>query len=154
MRGDRRGIVLPAVLATIVALGLLASLALFDAVLEWRVAGLAEDQVLARAALLEAIDGAASPPDLAALCLRPPLAPQSGSGTAAAGGSWRVRWHHLGGGLVRAELEGRGRMGSRARAIALVVPDSGDRSSGGYGCPAATRLLPAGPGWLEGHPEG
>ncbi len=154
MRGARRGIILPVVLAAIVALGLLASLALFDAVQEWRVAGFADDQLLARAALLEAIDATASPPDLPGLCVRPALAPQLASGVAVAGGGWRVRWHHMGGGLVRAELEGRGRLGSRSRAIALVVPDSGDRSSGGYGCPAATRLVPAGTGWLEGHPDG
>jgi len=65
--------VLPIVLAAIVSLGLLASLALFDAVQEWRGAGLADDQVIARAAALEGLDAVARPADLAGLCLRSPL---------------------------------------------------------------------------------
>lgn len=154
MSGVRRGIVLPVVLAAILALGLLSSLALFDAVLEWRVAGLAEDQVLARAAVLEGIDAVAVPPDLAVLCGRPPLAVQSSAGTAASGGRFRVVWQHLGGGLVRAEVEGMGRIGARSRLIALVVPDTSERVSGLLRCPMARRLIPAGPRWLESHPEG
>ena len=154
MRGARRGFILPVVLGAIMALGLLSSLALFDAVQEWRVAGLADDQVLARAAVLQGVDAVAHPPDLPGLCVRPPLASVAATGPGAGGGAWLVRWRHLGDGLVRAEVEGRGRAGSRARVMALVVPDSGGRSSGLYGCAAATRLVPAGPGWLEGHPEG
>lgn len=145
---------MPIVLAAILALSLLASLALFDAVLEWRVAGLADDQVLARAAALEAVDVVAEPPDLAGLCLRPPLDWVEREGGTAAGGRYRVRWQHLGEGLMRAEVEGTGRIGARARMIALVRPDSSERVSGLFRCPVARRLIPAAPRWLEAHPEG
>ena len=47
MLGARRGIILPVVLAVLLALALLSSLAMFDAVQEWRVAGLAADRVRA-----------------------------------------------------------------------------------------------------------
>lgn len=146
--------VLPIVLAAILALSLLASLALFDAVLEWRVAGLADDQVLARAAALEAVDAIAEPPDLVGLCVRPPLDWVERIGGTAGGGRYRVRWQHLGDGLVRAEVEGTGRIGARARMIALVRPDSAERVSGLFRCPVARRLIPAAARWLEGHPEG
>jgi uncharacterized membrane protein len=146
--------VLPIVLAAIVSLGLLASLALFDAVQEWRVAGLAEDQVLARAGAMEGLDAVARPADLAGLCLRPPLSVEVAAGASSSGGRYRVRWQHLGAGLVRAEVEGLGRLGGRSRLIALVVPDTSERVSGLFRCPVATRLIPAGPGWLETHPEG
>jgi len=146
--------VLPIVLAAIVSLGLIASLALFDAVQEWRVAGLADDQVLARAAALEGLDAVARPPDVAGLCLRSPLSVEMGAGAASSGGRYRVRWQHLGDGLVRAEVEGQGRHGGRSRLIALVVPDTSERVSGLFRCPAASRLVPAGPGWSETHPEG
>lgn len=145
---------LPIVLAAIVVLGLLSSLALFDAVLEWRVAGLADDQVVARAAAVEGTDAVADPPDLGGLCVRPPLAWEERAGTTAAGGRYRVRWQHLGDGLVRAEVEGTGRIGARSRVIALVRPDSSERVSGLYRCPSAVRLIPAVPQWLETHPEG
>lgn len=154
MRGDRRGIILPAVLASLVLLALLSSLALFDAVQEWRVAGLGDDQLLARAALLEGVDRVASPGDLALLCVSAPMGRQSVSGAASGGGRLRVRWSHLGGGLVRAEVEGLGRSGARAGAIALVRPDSIDRLAGAVVCPRATRLEPAGVGWLVAHPMG
>ena len=146
--------VLPIVLAAILALGFLASLALFDAVLEWRVAGLAEDQVVARAAAVEGTDAVADPPDLAGLCIRPPLAWEERAGTTVGGGRFLVRWQHLGDGLVRAEVEGTGRIGARARVIALVRPDSSKRVSGLFRCASAIRLVPAGPRWLEMHPEG
>ena len=145
---------LPIVLAAILALGFLASLALFDAVLEWRVAGLAEDQVVARAAAVEGTDAVADPPDLAGLCIRPPLAWEERAGTTVGGGRFLVRWQHLGDGLVRAEVEGTGRIGARARVIALVRPDSSKRVSGLFRCASAIRLVPAGPRWLEMHPEG
>ena len=154
MSGVRRGVVLPIVLAAILALGFLASLALFDAVLEWRVAGLAEDQVVARAAAVEGTDAVADPPDLPGLCVRPPLAWEERAGTTVGGGRFLVRWQHLGDGLVRAEVEGTGRIGARARVIALVRPDSSERVSGLFRCPSAIRLVPAGPRWLEMHPEG
>ncbi len=146
--------VLPIVLAAIVSLGLLASLALFDAVQEWRVAGLADDQVLARVAAMEGLDAVSRPADLAGLCLRSPLSAEVAAGSASSGGRYRVRWQHLGDGLVRAEVEGLGRNGGRSRLIALVAPDSSERVSGLFRCPAAGRLIPAGPGWLETHPEG
>ena len=145
---------LPVVLAAILALGLLSSLALFDAVLEWRVAGLAEDQVLARAAVLEGVDAVGEPPDLPVLCGLPPLAVQETSGTAVSGGRFQIVWQHLGDGLVRSEVEGMGRMGTRSRVIALVAPDTLERVSGLLRCPMARRLIPAGPRWLESHPEG
>ena len=154
MSGVKRGMVLPIVLAAIIALGLLGSLALFDAVLEWRVAGLADDQVLARSALIEGTDAVADPPDLAGLCVRPPLAWEERVGQTDRGGRYRVRWQHLGDGLVRAEVEGSGRIGARARVIALVRPDSSERVSGLFRCPVARRLIPAAPRWLETHPEG
>jgi hypothetical protein len=151
---DRRGIILPAVLAALVALALLSALALLDAVQEWRVAGLADDQVLARAAMEEGLDALGHPGDLAFLCLSPPLARQTGAGTAAGGGRYLLHWTHLGRGLVRAEVEGRGRVGARARAIALLRPDSTAWVSGVFGCPTATRLAPAGTGWVTVHPTG
>ena len=154
MLGARRGIILPVVLAVLVALALLSSLAMFDAVQEWRVAGLAADRVRARAAAVEGLGDAATPPDLAALCIRSPLAAEERSRVAVGGGRLRVVWRHLGEGLVRAEVEGTGRTGARARLIALMVPDSGERVAGLFRCPDARRLVPAGPGWLEGHPEG
>lgn len=154
MPGARRGIVLPAVLAVLVALALLSSLALFDAVQEWRVAGFADDQVLARAALDEGLDAAIAPPDLAFLCLSPPLARQVHAGAAAGGGRYRLEWSHLGAGLVRAEVEGRGRIGGRARAVALLLPDSAAWALGVPGCPTATRLRPAGSDWVTAHPAG
>ena len=154
MSGVRRGMVLPIVLSAIVALGLLASLGLFDAVQEWRVAGLADDRVLARAAVLEGLDAVPRPPDLAGLCVRSPLAWMERSGASAAGGRYRVRWQHLGRGLVRAEVEGTGRVGGRSRAIALVEPDSSEWTGGLYRCDSAARLVPAAAAWLETHPEG
>jgi hypothetical protein len=146
--------VLPIVLAALVALGLLGSLALFDAVLEWRVAGLADDQQLARAAAIEGTGLVSDPPDVAGLCVGPPLATQERVGPAAGGGRYRVRWQHLGDGLVRSEVEGVGRVGARSRLIALVRPDSSERVSGLFRCPVARRLIPAVPRWLEAHPEG
>jgi hypothetical protein len=150
----RRGIVLPAVLAALVSLALLSSLALFDAVQEWRVAGLAGDQVLARAAMHEGVDRLATPDDLAALCVSPPLLRQGRSARASGGGRFALTWSHLGGGLVRAEVQGVGRHGARARAIALMRPDASEWVTGLFRCPAATQLEPVGAGWVTSHPEG
>lgn len=152
--GARHGVVLPAVLAALVSLALLSSLALFDAVQEWRVAGLADDQVLARAALQEGVDRLAQPADLAALCVSAPLLRQGRSASAVGGGRFTLTWSHLGGGLVRAEVRGEGRHGARARAIALLRPDSSEWVSGLFRCPTATRLAPVGTGWVTVHPEG
>jgi len=154
MRVARRGIVLPVVLLVLVALELLSALALFDALQEWRVAGLAEDRVLAHAALEEGIDALRAPPDLPDLCLRPPLAAESRSGTASGGGAFRVTWSHLGDGIVHVRVTGSGRQGAEVRAIALVRPDSTERVSGVFACPAATRLEPLGPAWLVADPAG
>lgn len=153
-RRSRRGIILPTVLAALVALALLSALALFDAVQEWRVAGLADDQLIARAALHEGLDALARPTDLPLLCVSPPLSRQVATAPSVGGGAYRIAWSHLGGGLVRAEAEGRGRVGARTRAIALLRPDSSERAMGLYRCPAATRLAPAGTVWLTAHPEG
>lgn len=150
----RRGIVLPVVLAVMVTLALLSSLALFDAVQEWRVAGLADDQLRARAALLEGLDAAAHPPDLAYLCVSAATNRQSAAGPAAGGGRYLLEWAHLGGGLVRATVSGRGRVGARAGAIALLRPDSSGHLGPGFACPTATRLGPAGPGWATTLPGG
>lgn len=152
--GARRGVVLPAVLAALVSLALLSSLALFDALQEWRVAGLADDQVLARAALQEGLDQLTQPADLAVLCVSAPLLRQGRAASAAGGGRFTLSWSHVGGGLVRAEVRGEGRHGARARAIALLRPDSSEWVSGLYRCPTATRLAPAGTGWATVHPEG
>lgn len=154
MRGARRGFILPVVLAAIVTLGLLGGLALFDAAQEWRVAALAEDAAVARAAMLEGVDAVSDPPALAALCVSPPLATQARDGASAGGGRWQARWQHVGEGVVRAEVTGRGPAGATSRAVALVVPDSVGRVAGLWPCPAASRLVPAGPSWVEAHPEG
>lgn len=154
MRGARRGIVLPVVLMLLVALELLSALALFDAVQEWRVAGLAEDRVVALAALEEGVDALRLPPDLAGLCTRTPLDPETRTGAASGGGAFRVTWSHFGDGIVQVRVTGSGRWGAEARAIALVTPDSTERASGVFACPAATRLMPLGPAWLVAEPVG
>jgi hypothetical protein len=154
MSRPRRGIVLPVVLGVMVALALLSSMALFDALLEWRVSGLAADRVRARAAALEGLGAVATPPDLQSLCLQPPLARQEATRPAAPGGTYRVVWRHLGGGLVRAEVDGVGTAGARSRLIALVVPDSAERGPGLFRCPSGRRLVPAAAVWLEGDPAG
>lgn len=154
MPGTRRGIALAAVLAAVVTLGLLGALALADAVLESRAAALATDRIVARAALDRALDAVATPPDLAALCAAPVLSPQVATGMDAAGGRYRIRWSNLGEGSVRAEVEGEGRLGASRRALALMRPDSSVRVSGFLRCDSATRLIPAGPGWLQVHPQG
>lgn len=150
----RRGIILPAVLGALVALALLSALALFDAVQESRVATLADDRVLARAALHEGLDAASDPPDLAYLCVSAPVNLQVSAGVAAGGGRYLLEWSHLGRGLVRVSVSGRGRSGARAGAIALLRPDSADASGPGYSCPRATRLGPVGPGWVVAAPDG
>lgn len=153
-RAPRRGIALPAVLAVLVALGLLSALALTDAVRDWRVATLAEDAVRARAAALSALAAAAQPVDLGALCLAGPLAEQSMDVASAPGTRAHVRWRSLQPGIVRAEIEGEGSQGARHRMQALLTPDSAERVMGLFRCPSATRLRPAAGRWTDGHPEG
>lgn len=154
MRRRKRGIVLLAVLLVMVALSLLASLALYTAVQEWRVATLAEDRVHARASALTALLFVDRPPSLEALCLSPPLTVQQETAPVGGVGTARIAWRHLGAGTVRAEVTGNGRHGARARLLALLAPDSVERTGGLFRCPAARRLVPLGDRWLEGHPEG
>jgi len=150
----RRGIALAVVLGVTVVLAALSALALFDAVQESRVATLAQDRAIARAAAIEGISRAWAPPDLALLCLSPPVNAQRLATVAPSGGVIRVSWRHLGTGLVLVQVEGRGVRGSRHRFRGHVVPDSTEWSGGLFRCPAATRLRPSGKGWLRGHPEG
>jgi hypothetical protein len=152
--GPKRGIVLPAVLAVLVLLALLSALALGTAVQEYRVATLAEDAVRARAAAGRGLSEVAAPPDLIALCVGGPGLEQLRVLPSEAGGSAIIRWRALGGGVVRAEVEGRGQHGARHRLLALQVPDSAERVVGLFRCPAATRLVPVPGRWVEGHPEG
>jgi hypothetical protein len=154
MLRPRRGIVLPAVLAVMLALVLLAGLALFDAVQEWRVATLAVDRVVSRAAALAALEGAVRPPALAVLCVSPPLAEQSAVARIPGPGAGRLAWRHLGGGSVLAEVTGTGSHRTRTRLLALLTPDSSETVSGLFRCSRATRLLPLGTRWVEGHPDG
>jgi hypothetical protein len=149
----RRGIALPAVLAVLVALALLSSLSLADAVREWRVATLAEDAVRARAAGLAAMAQAAHPPDLATLCLSGPLVEQRRA-FVMPHGTGSVTWRPLANGVFRAEAEGKGLHGARHRLQAVLVPDSTERAMALFRCPAATRLRPVAGRWLDGHPEG
>jgi hypothetical protein len=153
MRGDRRGIILPTVLAVLVTTAMLSALVLFSAAQEQRVAGLAMDRLRARAAAMEGLAQASAPPDPEELCLRPPLAPMEVLRTTVSGGTVRLRWRHLGAGLVRFEVEGRGGQGSRWRFLGYLRPDPPPTSLP-FGCPGATRLVPVGPRWLDGHPEG
>lgn len=154
MPRPRRGIVLPAVLASLALLMLLSALALAAALQDWRVATLSEDSVRARAAALRALEIVPAPPDLAALCVGGPGLEQVAELPVVAGGTARVRWRPLGGGVVRAEIEGRGLHGGRHRLLAHQVPDSAERQAGLFRCPAATRLVPVPGRWVEGHPEG
>ncbi|MBL8998429.1 MAG: hypothetical protein JNL44_14035 [Gemmatimonadetes bacterium] len=145
---------LPAVLAVMVALALLSTAALFDAVQEWRVATLAADRVVARAAALSALGAVSRPPALDLLCVSAPGSVQGAAAPVPGAGSARVSWRHLGSGAVRAEVTGLGVHGSRVRFLAFLAPDSADRTAALYRCPAASRLLPFGPRPIEGHPEG
>jgi hypothetical protein len=150
----RRGIVLPAVLAVLVALAMLSALMLLDAVQESRVSALAADAVRARAAAQRGAALAHAPPDLAALCVSGPLVEQSRTSAGADGSTATVRWRSVGDGLMRAEIVGRGRNGARHRLLAELWPDSAERVMGLYRCPDARALRPVPGGWLEGHPEG
>jgi hypothetical protein len=136
------------------ALALLAGLALFDAVQEWRVATLAVDRVISRASALAALEGAALPPALVLLCVSPPLVEQFAVAGVGGAGAGRLAWRHIGGGSVLAEVTGTGPHGTRTRLLALLAPDSSETVAGLFRCPRATRLIPRGPRWVEGHPEG
>jgi hypothetical protein len=153
MRGDRRGIILPAVLAVLVTTALLSALVLFDAAQDQRVAGMAQDRLRARASAIEGVQFVGAPGDVEALCIRPPLSPVERVRPTTSGGTVLLRWRHLGAGLVRVEVEGRGSQGSRWRYLGYLRPDPPPPALP-LGCPGATRLLPVGSRWLEGHPEG
>lgn len=152
-RSARRGIALPMVLMVMVALALLSSLALFDAVQAWRVALLAEDSVRARAAAYSAVATTFSPPDLSLLCLRPPHLGVGGPFVRTANGTASVVWRSLGRGKVRAEVAGVGRNGARFDLLVLLSPDSLPPLPGVPGCPTATRLVPQGRIWVLRHPR-
>lgn len=151
--GPRRGIALPMVILVMVALAILSSLALFDALQAWRVAVLAEDGVRARAAAMGAVGAAFTPPNLSVLCLQPPYLVTADS-VQTAGGRAEIAWRGLGGGRLRAEVTGFGRQGARQRLLVLLTPDSLPALPGEPGCPAATRLLPQGQHWILRHPAG
>jgi hypothetical protein len=151
---NRRGIALPMVLGVLVALGLLSALSLADATRDWRVATLAQDALLARAAALSALAAAGDPPDLAVLCSSGPMATQVRVLALDGGSSATLGWRALQPGLVRADIEGRGLHGARHRLQAYLAPDSAERVMGLFRCPTATRLVPAAGRWLDGHPEG
>lgn len=150
----RRGIALPMALLVLVALALLSALALTDALQVSRAATLAEDEARARAAVLQGIDGLGNPPDLAWLCLQPPMHPVEAVERFADGRRVERRWWTVAPGVVRVELVGVGTHGARHRRLGWMRPDSVDAGEPWVGCPRATQLLPAGTDWLGGHPEG
>jgi hypothetical protein len=142
------------VLLVLVALGLLSALALSDATLATRAATLAEDEVLARAALLEGLPALAEVPDVAWLCLQPPASPLRLRKLVGGGRSVEVAWWMVAPGVVRAELVGIAAAGGRHRRLAWLRPDSLDPADPRPGCPEALRLEPLGAEWLGAHPEG
>lgn len=150
----RSGIALPMVLLSCLALGLIAALSLMDAAQSLRIAGLAEDELRARAALWDGIGRALRPPDLAWLCLQPPASPVEQSWTAPNGTRSAATWWMLPAGLVRAEVVGRGRAGASQRRVLLLRPVPGDSAGAGPGCPSAASLERAAADWIQPHPEG
>lgn len=145
---------MPVVLLVLVALGLLSSLALSDALQASRVATLAEDAVRVRAAVIGGLEALAAPPDLPWLCLQPPNAPARASSSAPDGSRLLRQWWMVAPGVVRVEMEGRGPGGARHRRLGWMRPDSLLPLDPRPGCPDATRLVPLGPDWLGAHPEG
>lgn len=150
----RRGIALPFVLLVLVALGMLSSLALGDAMLAARVAALAEDEVQARAAAVGGDSVLRRPPDLTWLCLQPPSAPQRRVVAGPDGGRVEVLWWMVGSGLVRVQVTGIGPGGGRYRRLAWLRPDSLVAGDPRPGCPDARALVPAALSWRAAHPEG
>jgi hypothetical protein len=154
VRRLRRGIALPMALLVLVALGMLSALALTDALQSSRTASLAEDEVVARAAVLDGLAKLAAPPDLAWLCLQPAASPVRTRETLPDGRAIELAWWLVAPGVVRAELVGVGAGGGRHRRIAWLRPEPLDPADGRPGCPAAQRLVPLDSGWLGAHPEG
>jgi len=150
---SRRGIALSMVLLVLVALGLLSSLALFDALQATRGARLAEDEARARAVAIAGVEGLLAPPDLPWLCLQPAAAPLGGT-ILYDGGQARLRWWSLGAGRVRGEVLGIGRSGGRHRRLARLVADSLPVDPTTPGCPGASALRPAQIPWVGSHPDG
>lgn len=150
----RRGIALPVVLLVLVALGLMSSLALSDALLASRVATLAEDEARARGTVLSGVEGVRAPPDLHWLCLQPPARPARTTQALSDGGQLELVWWMVAPGVVRAQITGVAAGGSRHRRIAWLRPDSLLPMDVRPGCPDAAGLVPAVEDWLVGHPEG
>lgn len=150
----RRGIALPVVMLVLVALGLLSSLALGDALLAARVATLSEDELRARAAVVAADSLMRRPPDLTWLCLQPPAQAVRLRRSQPDGGRVEVAWWATGPGLVRVQVTGVGPRGGRHRRIAWMRPDSLVPLDPRPGCPDAARLIPAALHWRASHPEG
>ncbi len=151
---SRRGIALPIVLLVLVALGMLSSLALQDALLATRVATLAEDELRARAAALGGDSLIVNPPDLRWLCLQPPSAPQRLVHIQPDGSRVEITWWWTGSGLVRVQVTGIGPAGGRHRRLGWLRPDSLIPLDPRPGCPEARALMPAAVNWRSGHPEG
>ena len=142
------------VLLTLLALAILSSLALFDALQAWRAATLAEDAVRARAAAHSALREVFTPPSLAWLCLQPPHRRIERELPVTSGQRARIAWRTLGPADQRAEVAGFGVRGARHRLLVRLTPDSLPADPWVPGCPTATRLEPAGPDWWMRHPEG
>ncbi len=154
MRRRRRGIALPMVLLVLVALGMLSSLALGEALLTTRAAVLAEDELRARAAAVDADSALRQPPDLHWLCLQPPTASQRRVLRRTDGSRAELTWWMLGPGLVRVQVLGVGPSGARHRRLAWLRPDSLVPLDPRPGCPDASRLEPAVRDWRAAHPDG
>jgi len=150
----RRGIALPMVLLVLVALGMLSSLTLGDALQSARVAKLAEDELRARAAAIASDSVLRRPPDLRWLCLQPPSAPQRRVISNRDGSRAEVSWWLVGPGLVRVQVQGVGPAGARHRRLAWLRPDSLVPLDVRPGCPDAEALVPAAADWRAAHPEG
>jgi hypothetical protein len=150
----RRGIALPMVLLVLVALGMLSSLALADALQSARVATLAEDELRARALAVAGDSVLRTPPDIRWLCLQPAVAPQRRVLAEPNGSRAEVTWWMSGPGLVRVQVLGVGPAGARHRRLAWLKPDSLVPLDSRPGCPDATRLVPAVRDWRAEHPEG
>lgn len=142
------------VILVLAALGLLSALGLADALQATRVAALAEERVRAHAAMLEALPALFAPPDVPWLCLRSPDAPIRVLRVGTDGARAELVWWAVARGAVRAQVTGLSPLGGRHRRLALLTPDSLPADPSAPGCPTATRLVPAGEGWLLPHPEG
>jgi hypothetical protein len=153
-RRPPRGIALPVALLMIIALGMLSALALSDALQAARVATLAEDEALARAAALDGLSRVTTPSDVPWLCLQPPATPAQRVDTLPGGRRVELRWWAVAPGVIRAEVVGVGVSGGRHRRIGWLRPVPVDPDDHRPGCPAAERLEPIGADWLGGHPEG